>query len=160
MLYPRLHGYLSNFLPWPICMHSVSLSGRCIYGSQSYLFMMPMHSCYSSDCHQFLSDKTRILHMTYMPQSTSLPPSHSHLGFLGPGPSFGFEMCCALSFYRAFFGFILQFLVLPPTFPKKPIPSSLVQGSLPQGVFGDPPQPPVTLLHHTLSENHASEHLL
>lgn len=119
---PGCPEYLSSFLSWLCCMHSISLPGHSIHGSRGYVFTMPTRSCYSSDCNPFLSDKTRILHMTYMPQSTRPTPIPLSPWLSGSWLQFWFWNVLCFSFYRAFFGFILQFLVLLPTVLKSPSP--------------------------------------
>lgn len=151
--------HLSSLLPWPFCTHSGSLPGHSIHGGWSYLFTMPMHSCYSSDCNPFLSVETRILHVAYVPPKhqpychpTPLSPWLS-----GPGP-LQFLECAVLSSSTGHFLVYTTILTAATCVSKKPISSSLAQTSLPLQVFGDiPPIPqPVMILHHTLSENHAS----
>lgn len=97
--------HLDSLLPWPFCTHSGSLPGHSIHGGRSYLFTMPMHSCYSSDCNPFLSVETRILHMAYVPPKHQ-PYSHPtplSPWLSGPGP-LQFLECAVLSSSRPFFG--------------------------------------------------------
>lgn len=75
----------------------------------------------------------------------------------GPGP-LQFLECAVLSSSTGHFLVYTTILTAATYVSKKPISSSLAQTSLPLQVFGDiPPIPqPVIILHHTLSENHAS----